>query len=290
MRIPRWLVVLGPSVSVLVALFAWSVRPVPYKYAIKQSDGTLVDATESTPGARPVLGASSHVLPLVRVVNALARIYRPESQERNLRLWETLNKIRQWQAGTKQRFLLKAPEHLFGLPRLVQDHPDASIISVSRDEASWYPSQLVMAQLWRYMYVDAEVQDAIAFTDRLLCTQRESLEVAHNGTFEVLPVEFGSYLFTQTRDVVERIAKHADLTWDEATQARAADVIAKRLAWKKKAYYRTDEFGLSRSAISERLGTVCDHYRNSMSSRYFKDPDYVCREPGDCLHESLRSK
>ena len=79
----------------------------------------------------------------------------------------------------------------------------------------------------------------------------------------------------------------------EATQARAADVIAKRLAWKKKAYYRTDEFGLSRTAISERLGTVCDHYRNSMSSRYidpFKDPDYVCREPGDCIHESLRSK
>ena len=171
--------------------------------------------------------------------------------------------------------------------------PDASIISVSRDEASWYPSQLVMSQLWRYMYVDAEVQDAIAFTDRLLCAQRESLEVAHNGTFEVLPVEFGSYLFTQTRDVVERIAKHADLTWDEATQARAADVIAKRLAWKKKAYYRTDSFGLSRSAISERLGTVCDHYRNSMSSRYvdpFRDPDYVCREPGDCIHESLRSK
>ena len=117
--------------------------------------------------------------------------------------------------------------------------------------------------------------------------------MAHNGTFEVLSVEFGSYLFTQTRDVVERIAKHADLTWDEATQARAADVIAKRLAWKKKAYYRTDSFGLSRTAISERLGTVCDHYRNSMSSRYidpFKDPDYVCREPGDCIHESLRSK
>ena len=68
MRIPRWLVVLGPLISGLVALFAWSVRPVPYKYAIKQSDGTLVDATESTPGARPVLGASSHVLPLVRVV------------------------------------------------------------------------------------------------------------------------------------------------------------------------------------------------------------------------------
>ena len=69
----------------------------------------------------------------------------------------------------------------------------------------------------------------------------------------------------------------------QATQARAADVIAKRLAWKKKAYYRTDEFGLSRTAISERLGTVCDHY--PMSSRYV-DPfrEQPCREPGDCVH------
>ena len=28
-----------------------------------------------------------------------------------------------------------------------------------------------------------------------------------------------------------------------------------------------------------------------MNSRYvdpFKDPDYVCREPGDCIHKSLR--
>ena len=52
--------------------------------------------------------------------------------------------------------------------------------------------------------------ESSTLTDRLLCAQRQSLEVAHNGTFEVPSVEFGSYLFTQTRDVVERIAKHAE--------------------------------------------------------------------------------
>ena len=453
MRIPRWLVAL----AAIMALFAWSLQPVSYKFAIRQSNGTLVDATESTAGARPVFGSSSHILPLVRVVNAVAepfkrrlipldveamtrmavdmighdddfgdpdfgdladweafarlvqvaderchlfgrfvmkqtfisilatnlkiqkllkenpeierevidrpvilaaftrtgatflyqvladiykdeltptysyeifggplelsdppqrlenaeaalsglgalnppmkllhewisaeepedepgwylhsltglvvpfqlpsewhhaRIYEPASQERNLRLWETLNKIRQWQAGKKQRFLLKAPEHLFGLPQLVQDHPDASIITVSRDEKSWYPSSLVMTQLSQYMFVDAQVEDTIAFTDRLLCGQRRSLEVAHNGSYDLLPVRFGSYLFEQTFEVVERIANHANLTWDQDTQARANDVITKRLAWKNKAYYKIDEFGLSRAAISERLKTVCDH-------------------------------
>ena len=102
-------------------------------------------------------------------------------------------------------------------------------------------------------------QDTIAFTDRLLCGQRRSLEVAHNGSYDLLPVRFGSYLFEQTFEVVERIANHANLTWDQDTQARANDVITKRLAWKNKAYYKIDEFGLSRAAISERLKTVCDH-------------------------------
>eukprot|EP00964_Phaeocystis_antarctica_P146931 scaffold113367_cov66-Phaeocystis_antarctica.AAC.1 len=60
-----------------MALFAWSLQPVSYKFATRQSDGTLVDATESTAGARPVLGSSSsHILPLVRVVNAVAEPFK----------------------------------------------------------------------------------------------------------------------------------------------------------------------------------------------------------------------
>ena len=59
-----------------MALFAWSLQPVSYKFATRQSDGTLVDATESTAGARPFLGSSSHILPLVRVVNAVAEPFK----------------------------------------------------------------------------------------------------------------------------------------------------------------------------------------------------------------------
>ncbi len=188
-----------------------------------------------------------------------SQIYKPESQTRNRRFWVTMNKIRQWQTGKKARFLLKAPEHLFGLPDLVQSHPDASVISVSRDEETWYPSALVMTQLFQYMSVDARVEDTIAFTDKLLCEQRKSLEIAHNGSYNVLPIKFGSYLFTQTFDVVERIAKYADLSWDEETQERARQVIAKRLSWKKeKVLYKLDDFGMTQDSIAERLGSICE--------------------------------
>ena len=175
-------------------------------------------------------------------------------------MWKVLNQIRQWEAGKKQRFLMKAPEHLFALPELTKAHPDASVITVSRDEASWYPSSLIMTQLFQYMAVDAQVEDSIAFTDRLLCGQRNALEIAHNGSYDVLPVQFGSYLFTQTFDVVEKVAKHSDLPWDEETQAKAKEVIAKRLSWKKgKVAYNVEDFGLTTEAIAERVKTICDN-------------------------------
>lgn len=189
-----------------------------------------------------------------------AKIYEQESQVLNRRLWETLNKIRQWQSGTKQRFLMKAPEHLFGLPDLAKNHPDASLITVSRDEASWYPSALIMTQLFQHMFVDSKVEDTIAFNDRLLCGQRQALQVSQKRKYKALSVEFGSYLFTQTIDVVEKIAKHANLSWDKNIQEKAEEVINKRLGWKTgKAAYDIEKFGLTNESIAERISHICDH-------------------------------
>ena len=200
-----------------------------------------------------------------------ARIYTRDSQTRNRRFWVTMNKIRQFQAGKgKQRFLLKAPENLFGFTALMKEHPDASVITVSRDEASWYPSSLIMTQLFQQMTVDAKVEDSIAFTDKLLCEQRKSLEIAHSSSaFEsdqVIAIKFGKYLFSQTFDVVKKIAKFADLSWDEGMQARAREVIKKRLSWKKEKvlYDLEDFFGVSNmteqdTLIAERLSSIiCD--------------------------------
>eukprot|EP00797_Seminavis_robusta_P008304 Sro1585_g284110.1 Sulfotransferase domain (236) ;mRNA; r:14316-15023 len=189
-----------------------------------------------------------------------AKIYQPESQQLNFRLWETLNKIRQWQAGKKLRFLMKAPEHLFGYPQIAQAYPNATFVSVSRDEESWYPSSLIMTHLFRQMFVHPRVEDTIAFADRLLCGQRQALQVAHNlPNNTILPVQFGKYLFTQTMDVVEQIAIHADLPWDDDAKTRAQQVIQKRLSWKKeKAFYKLEDFGLSKELVAERVATICD--------------------------------
>jgi len=130
---------------------------------------------------------------------------------------------------------------------------------VSRDEKSWYESALVITHLFQQMFVDTLVNDTIAFTDRLNCGQRQSLEIAHDDTYSqnVLPIKFGSYLFTQTYDVIDQIAIHADLPWDDKKKERAKEVIKQRLSWKGKSTYNLDQFGLTKESIAERLGTVC---------------------------------
>lgn len=187
-----------------------------------------------------------------------SRIYETVSQGRNRQFWETINKIKQHRAGRKLRFLMKAPEHLFGFAELHDAYPDGSFITVSRDEKSWYESALVITHLFQQMFVDANVNDTIAFTDTLNCGQRRALEIAHNGSHNVLSIEFGSYLFTQTYHVVDQIAAHADLAWGEENKARARDVIARRLSWKGKSVYNLEEFGLTKEGIAKRLDTVCE--------------------------------
>mmetsp|Transcript_14279 Transcript_14279/g.22022 ORF Transcript_14279/g.22022 Transcript_14279/m.22022 type:complete len:475 (+) Transcript_14279:79-1503(+) len=193
------------------------------------------------------------------------KIYEDKSQERNLKLWETLQKIRQWQAGgsnnndtkKKKRFLMKAPEHLFGFPQLYNSHPDATFVTVSREEESWYPSALIMTQLFQQMFVHPRVNETIEFNDILNCGQRRSLQrIKNNSTYgdNVLHIKFGSYLFTQTIEVVQQIAQKANLPWDDATQMQAKQVIAKRLSWKKgKAVYNLQQFGLTKEIIHEKL-------------------------------------
>ena len=58
---------------------------------------------------------------------------------------------------------------------------------------------------------------------------------------------------------MERIAKYADLSWDDETQVQAREVIAKRLSWKKeKVIYELEDFGMThQDSIAERLTSVC---------------------------------
>jgi hypothetical protein len=177
----------------------------------------------------------------------------------NQQYFETILKIKQWKSGKKQRFILKAPEHLFGLPHLDKTYPDAKFVTVFRDEHPCYVSGLVLTHQWQRLFVTPKVEETTQFMDILICNERKALEVAHNGTYNVLKVDFAG-MFTNTFDIVSRFAIHAELPWDAQKQQHAKDVIAQRLSWKKtKAKYELEDFGLSDEKIANRLLRVCDN-------------------------------
>jgi len=61
--------------AVVVAVLFKLMQPVPFRY-VTVVDGRFVDATQETEGAHILLGTTSHVLPLVRVINYLGEPFK----------------------------------------------------------------------------------------------------------------------------------------------------------------------------------------------------------------------
>ena len=189
-------------------------------------------------------------------------IYQESTAEINKNFWEILLKIKQWKAGRKLRFILKAADHLFYLPYLSETFPDARFVTVSRDEDAMYKSALVLTHTFRQLFVaNTHINETVCKQDLKTCHLLKALEVAHDKKYksQVMSVSSEDRLFTNTFEIVANFAKHADLPWDGVKQAHARSVIAKRLSWKKhKAIYRMADFGLEDDGIKERLATLCE--------------------------------
>jgi len=161
----------------------------------------------------------------------------------NHRFLEANLKLKQWEEGKgTQRFLLKAPEHLFGISNLAKKFRGAKFVTVFRDEVPMFRSGVSLTYHYQHMFVDPSVDDAVLFTGELICAEREALRKAHNGKYKVMKAPF-ERLFSETFELATEFAKHVDLPWDAAKQEHARVVIENRLSWKKtKAKYKMHEF------------------------------------------------
>lgn len=191
-----------------------------------------------------------------------ANIYQESSAQINKNYWEMVLKIKQWKTGKKQRFILKAPEHLLGLPYLSETFPDAKFVTVRRNETNMYKSGLALVHSFQQLVAYPDINESVSYMDMIICHERKALEVADHEKYEskVMHVRFEDGLFTNTFDIVRRFAAHTNLPWDDAKQEHARSVIAKRLAWKKhKSKYQISDFGFDdEEEITERLSTICE--------------------------------
>ena len=161
----------------------------------------------------------------------------------NHRFLEANLKLKQWEEGKgSQRFLLKAPDHLFGISNLANKFPRAKFVTVFRDEVPMFQSGVTLTYQFQQMFVHSSVKDSVLFMDELICTERKALQTAHIGKYDVMKAPFNR-LFNETFDLTAEFAKHVNLPWDKAKQEHAQAVIEHRLSWKKtKAQYEMYEF------------------------------------------------
>ena len=191
-----------------------------------------------------------------------ANVYQESSAEMNKNFWEMALKVKQWKSGKRQRFMLKAPEHLLGLPYLSENFPDAKFVTVRRNETNMYKSGIALAHKVQEMFVHPKINETLSFMDLIICHERKALEVASQEKYDskVMHVRFEDGLFTNTFDIVSKFAEHTNLPWDDAKQEHARIVIAKRLAWKNhRSKYQISDFGFDdEDRITERLSTICE--------------------------------
>jgi hypothetical protein len=162
------------------------------------------------------------------------------------------------------RWVLKAPGHLFALAGLLERYPDARIIHTHRDPLRVMASMASHATVLRRAFSDSADQQRIAadWADRWARALDTFLAVRDSSRAEqFLDVSFES-IESDPLDTVERV--YDFLRWPLTSDARAA--MQRFLAANPKNKhgvhrYTLEQFGLSRAAQTARFRTYCERFQ-----------------------------
>lgn len=174
------------------------------------------------------------------------------------RFLKTMMQLKQWEEGHAQRWLLKSPEHLHGLPELFETFPDARLVTIDRDVVPVYKSLLLLIHTTRSMnWPELDPEMTKFATDLNICSERQGLASVPSLGIEALSLHFDN-VTTDAHGVVAQVATFAGLPWDEARKGRVAEAIAaarerKRQMGGKIHNKLFEEVGLSDAGIRERL-------------------------------------
>jgi hypothetical protein len=123
-----------------------------------------------------------------------------------------------------QRWLLKSPAHMWHLPALVAEYPDALVIQTHRDPLKVVASvSALVAHLRRMASAEASIADAAAtFTEDIFVGLERSIEARERVTHapeRVIDVQFNEFL-ADPLATIERIYGQLRLELGASTRAR----------------------------------------------------------------------
>jgi sulfotransferase family protein len=163
-----------------------------------------------------------------------------------------------------ERWVLKAPGHLFALEGLLERYPDARIIHTHRDPLRVMASMASHATVLRRAFSDSADPRKIAadWADRWARALEKFLAVRDRASpSQFLDVNFES-IESDPLGTVERVYDY--LNWPLTTEARAAMQRFLDANPKNKHgvhSYTLEQFGLSRAAEMHRFRNYCERFR-----------------------------
>lgn len=168
--------------------------------------------------------------------------------------------ILQWHYPN-DRWLLKSPGHMFGLPELLKTYPDALIIQTHRDLSKVLPSVASLGACVRGMNLTRI--DHHHLGGQIL----EQMEIGMKIMSETIPkLPKRQYISIDYNDIVEdpmkvvtNIYEHFDIELTEKAKSAMAREIARNPKDKKGAHhYSMEQFGFTKEGLNERLGKYLD--------------------------------
>ena len=164
---------------------------------------------------------------------------------------------------TRNRWVLKAPGHLFGLGALLARYPDARIVQTHRDPLRVMASMASHATVLRRAFSDAADPRRIAadWTERWSRALETSLDVrAAARPEQFLDVGYGD-LVREPLAVVERVYAYLGWTLSDETRARMQAFLASNPKDKHGAHrYTLEQFGLDGDRLAARFRGYCAQF------------------------------
>jgi hypothetical protein len=164
-----------------------------------------------------------------------------------------------------ERWVLKAPSHIFHLAEIFDVYPEARIVHLHRDPLRTLPSQLSLMATLRLMRCDGvdPVAESQVIAKGNAAVFRSVIERRASGALpdaRFVDLRFADVM-ADTLGAVE--ALYAKLGWKLGSEARAAmaDYIARKPRHARGIHrYTLEEFGLDPAAERERFRFYCERY------------------------------
>jgi len=164
-----------------------------------------------------------------------------------------------------RRWVLKSPDHVYGLDKLLTVFPDAAIIQTHRNPVDVLKSQIQLTQLLEAMYARPAPRHQLGISEALKIKQISDHITRFRDAYPAQAAKFIDVtyreLVTDPLAVVQQIYARLDIPLTETAAVRMRGLAAARSRYQKPPEsYTLANFGLDRAAERERFQGYCARF------------------------------